>query len=223
MSNTIIAGVGGQGTVLASKLLAQAALLEGHMVRTAETIGMAQRGGTVLGHVRITRESTFGGGRVDARTAASSDAPLSPLIPEGTASLLIGFEPGETLRALPFLRKGGAVVTAKQVLRPPTASLGSKAYDGRAELDYLEACLANRRIGSLIVVDGAALCQTLGSFKVLNVILLGAALTLKSIEITQDSLAAALETLVKPHYLELNKQALEAGINYAHVHEGEEA
>ena len=208
MSDSIIAGVGGQGTVLASKLLAKAALLEGHMVRTAETIGMAQRGGSVLGHVRITRENTYGG----AHDGSFSNKPFSPIIPAASADLLIGFEPGETVRALPFLREGGSVVTTKQVMVPAAAAYTSQLYDGVAELDYLRTCRTNGRIGSLIALDGQALCTRIGSSRVLNVLLLGATLATKSIEITERSLIAALEALIKPEFIEVNKRALEAGI-----------
>jgi indolepyruvate ferredoxin oxidoreductase beta subunit len=191
--NIIIAGVGGQGTVLASKLLAQAALLEGYPVRTAETIGMAQRGGSVLGHVRIGET-------------------LSPLVPQKTADLLIGFEPGEAVRALGYLKRGGTVVTATQVLEPPSAALSNASYDGSAELAYLRAEQANGRLGALVAVDGTALCAELGSTRVLNVILLGAALSTGDIGLTASTLEAAIEALVKPNYVELNRRALARGM-----------
>jgi indolepyruvate ferredoxin oxidoreductase beta subunit len=88
----MIAGVGGPGTVLASKLIAAAAIKKGFDVRTTETIGMAQRGGSVFGHIRIG-ENIF-----------------SPIIPVGKADALIGFESAETVRQLPFLRDDGAVI-----------------------------------------------------------------------------------------------------------------
>ncbi|MCL1846441.1 MAG: 2-oxoacid:acceptor oxidoreductase family protein [Coriobacteriia bacterium] len=211
MSEIVIAGVGGQGTVLASKLLAKAALLEGHAVRTAETIGMAQRGGTVLGHVRIARENNYGG----ARTGSHSDLPLSPLVSAQSADLLIGFEPGETVRALPFVRNGGAVVTAMQTLVPAGAAASSivQGYNGAAELAYLQGCQTTGRLGSLMVVDGVAACSRLGSFKALNVLLLGAALATGSIELSEQALLAAIDALVKPQFRELNKQALAQGMS----------
>jgi indolepyruvate ferredoxin oxidoreductase beta subunit len=197
----VIAGVGGQGTVLASKLLASAALIEGRMVRTAETIGMAQRGGSVLGHVRIAR--AYG---------SSADASLSPLVPPATASLLIGFEPAETVRALSLVRHGGTVVTARQAIEPVTATLSNQSYDGSAELAYLQACEASGRLGTLVVVDGAAICATLASTRVLNVVLLGAALGTGSIDLSATALTRAIETLVKPELVELNQAALAQGI-----------
>jgi indolepyruvate ferredoxin oxidoreductase beta subunit len=191
--NIVIAGVGGQGTVLASKLLAQAALLEGRPVRTAETIGMAQRGGSVLGHVRIGQAA-------------------SPLVPQRSANVLIGFEPGETVRALGYLQHGGTVITATQALEPVTAALGGLPYDGSAELDYLRTLEASGQLSALVAVDGTALCTELGSTRVLNVILLGAALATGALGLKPASLEAALKALVKPAYIELNEKALRRGM-----------
>jgi indolepyruvate ferredoxin oxidoreductase beta subunit len=199
----IIAGVGGQGTILASKLLAQAALSEGRMVRTAETIGMAQRGGSVLGHVRIAPKGA---------SATPNSAVLSPLVSIGHADLLIGFEPAEAVRALDYLHPGGMVVVAKQALEPVTATLSNLVYDGTAELDYLRTCEQSGRLTTLVVVDGAAICAELGSTRVLNVVLLGAALKLGSLDLSAAALTTAIETLVKPQYVELNKTALTKGM-----------
>lgn len=100
MMNCLLAGVGGQGTVLASRLLAQAALEMGESARTAETIGMAQRGGCVVSHVRIGGERT------------------GPLIPRGLADVLIGFEPGEAARCLAYLRPDGLLISAVRPVQP---------------------------------------------------------------------------------------------------------
>ncbi|MDR3315437.1 MAG: indolepyruvate oxidoreductase subunit beta [Coriobacteriales bacterium] len=193
----VVAGVGGQGTVLASKLLAQAALIESLSVRTAETIGMAQRGGSVLGHVRI---------RADLPAA-------SPLVPLNAADLLIGFEPAETVRALPYLREGGTVVTAHKPVEPVSATLGDAAYDGTAEVAYLRSCEGAGRIGRLVLVDGDALCEKLGSTKVLNVVLIGAALKAQNRESARETYEQAIESLVKPRFRALNKQALAEGMS----------
>ncbi|MDR1013885.1 MAG: indolepyruvate oxidoreductase subunit beta [Coriobacteriales bacterium] len=236
MSDFVVAGVGGQGTVLASKLLAQAALLEGRTVRTAETIGMAQRGGSVLGHVRIgspphqgegvtggTVQRDSGDGTVLSQPAHARAVtkqyrprchahchahPLSPLVPLGHADLLLGFEPGETVRALAYLREGGTVVTARQTQKPVTATLGTVAYDGTAELDYLHACEACGRIGRLLAVDGARAVAAVGLPRALNVVLLGAALSTGAIDLPRSAFETALERLVKPRFVEPNKQAL---------------
>ena len=87
--NIILCGVGGQGTILASRLIATAAMDKNIPIKTAETIGMAQRGGSVFSHLRL------------------GEGTNSPLIGKGEVDLIIGFEPGETVRQLPFLKKGG--------------------------------------------------------------------------------------------------------------------
>jgi indolepyruvate ferredoxin oxidoreductase beta subunit len=227
-TNIVIAGVGGQGTVLASKLLAQAALLEGCMVRTDETIGKDRRGGSVLGHVRIakdpaSKDTKRGIGwstlrnltrrfRRDEEQDVSQGAPLSPLVPRATASLLIGFEPGETVRALDYVRHGGTVVSATQALEPVTATLSSASYDGTDELAYLRNCEKSGRIGRLVLVDGAKLCAELGTTRILNVILLGAAFSTDSLAVSAAALEKAIETLVKPQYIQLNRTALARGM-----------
>ncbi|MDR0464576.1 MAG: indolepyruvate oxidoreductase subunit beta [Treponema sp.] len=111
--NLIIAGVGGQGTVLASKLIAAAAMKKGFNVRTTETIGMAQRGGTVFGHVRIG-ENIF-----------------SPLIPLGKADALIAFECAEAVRQLHYLNKDGAVIMCGNPVNP--------AYEAAVFMNYLKS------------------------------------------------------------------------------------
>jgi indolepyruvate ferredoxin oxidoreductase beta subunit len=173
------------------------------MVRTAETIGMAQRGGSVLGHVRIAPQET---------ATAPGSTVLSPLVPIGHADLLIGFEPAEAVRALDYLRPGGMVVVTKQALEPVTATLSNLVYDGTAELDYLRVCERSGRLATLAVVDGAAICTELGSTRVLNVVLLGAALGLEGPDLPAAALIAAIESLVKPQYIELNKTALTRGM-----------
>lgn len=104
MLNIMITGVGGQGTVLAAKLLAQAAETRNWRVRTAETIGMAQRGGSVVSHVRLANQDEP---RIDA-----------PLIAHGEADLIIAFEPAEAVRCLGYLRPGGALVSATSSVHP---------------------------------------------------------------------------------------------------------
>ncbi len=129
----ILAGVGGQGTVLASKLIAKAAQNRGLHVRTAETIGMAQRGGCVVSHVR------FG------------DAVYSPMVPKRSADALIGFEPAEAVRCLPYLKDGGVAVVSGKAVKPVTAALSGSGYDGAEALEYLRG-----QVSRLIVVDGDA-------------------------------------------------------------------
>lgn len=188
--NCILAGVGGQGTVLASKLIAQAGLSSGQMVRTAETIGMAQRGGCVVSHVRT-------GAHID-----------SPLVPVGQADIIIGFEPAEAVRNLPYLKKGGTAVVARKAVRPVTASLTGSSYDGSDMLDYL-----SQNVEHLILVDGEAICQEIGSPKALNIALLGAAL--EALGIAAEQMEAVIRASVRPQFVEMNLKALHAGMNAA--------
>lgn len=209
--NIIVSGVGGQGTVLAGKLLATCALAGGAFVRSAETIGMSQRGGSVLGHVRIALKPS---------TSSEADGSVllaSPLIPKGQAQLLIGFEPAETLRAYSFCGPKSLVVTATDPLPPPTASLQKLHYDGKAQLAALEKEAELGRIATLVVVNNAAVMTTLGFDKALNVILLGAALAaLENSEFNCPVLSYAamqqtIEDTVKQRFVEPNLRALEIG------------
>ena len=188
--NCILAGVGGQGTVLASKLIAQAGLSNGLKVRTAETIGMAQRGGCVVSHVRTGKTIH------------------SPLVPMGQADIIIGFEPAEAVRNLPYLKKDGVVVAAMKAVRPVTATLTGSAYDGSDMVDYLKANVKN-----LILVDGEAICETVGSAKVLNIALLGAALG--ALNISKEEMEATIRASVRPQFIEMNLTALNLGISTA--------
>lgn len=182
--NIIICGVGGQGTVLAAKVLSQAAISNGERVLSAETIGMAQRGGSVVSHVRIGEDV------------------YSPLVPQGQADILIAFEAAEAVRNIAFLKQGGSVIVNKKVVQPVTASLSGKTFDENEMISYLE-----KAAGNVIAVDTDQACKDLGSSKVVNMVLLGAAS--KSGLISKDELKAALKLLVKPEFYELNVRAID--------------
>ena len=182
--NIIICGVGGQGTVLAAKVLSQAAISNGERVLSAETIGMAQRGGSVVSHVRIGEDV------------------YSPLVPQGQADILIAFEAAEAVRNIAFLKQGGSVIVNKKVVQPVTASLSGKAFDENEMISYLE-----RVAGNVIAVDTDQACKDLGSSKVVNMVLLGAAS--RTGLVSKDELKAALKLLVKPEFYELNVRAID--------------
>lgn len=186
--NCMLAGVGGQGTVLASKLIAQSAMNRGLNARTAETIGMAQRGGCVVSHVRIGEEIH------------------SPMIPLGEADVILGFEPAEAVRCLPYLKPDGAVVVSQKAIRPVTASLGGH-YDGDEMLDYLK-----QHVNHLILVDGEAICKQCGSAKVLNVALLGPACGAGLLGLLKEQLEETIHQRLPQRFVELNTKALHAGI-----------
>ena len=190
-TNVILAGVGGQGAVLASKLLARAAMGRGLPVKTAETIGMAQRGGSVFSHVRI------GAGA------------HSPLIGRGRADVIVAFEPAEAARQLPFLRAHGMVVTSDAPVVPVSAATGGPAYDLPAIMSYLRSAVGEK---NLVVVDAAAAERTLGTAKALNVVLLGAAARAGALgPVTADDLADAVRATVRPAFVELDLAALLIG------------
>lgn len=186
--NCLLCGVGGQGVVLASRLIAYAAMEQGDFVRTTETIGMAQRGGSVVSHVRAGEEVH------------------SPLIPAGGADVILAFEPGEAVRCLPYLKEGGLVITNSRIVKPVTASLGGSSYSGGEMLDYLK-----KKAGKVIVVDGDEICRRAGSVKVLNVALLGAAAKSGALGISMDEMLEAVRKNVKEKYIALNEKALKLG------------
>ncbi|MBQ4145763.1 MAG: indolepyruvate oxidoreductase subunit beta [Clostridia bacterium] len=184
--NILLCGVGGQGTVLASKLLAAAAMAKDINVMSAETIGMAQRGGSVFSHLRM------------------GDDIYSPMLAKGTADIIIGFEPAEAVRMLDYLKPDGLVVTNSNPIMPVTAALKNSDYTGAEMIDYIK-----KQVKNLIVIDGKSACEALGSGKVLNMVLLGAALGSGNLPVTIDDLKEAIKNKLKPEMCELNFRALE--------------
>jgi len=191
--NIVLCGVGGQGTVLASKLIAAAAMAKGIQVMSAETIGMAQRGGSVFSHIRM------------------GEGLYSPMIAEKTADLIIGFEPGETVRMLPFLKEGGQVIVSSQPIMPVTATLADSGYSGEEMIEYLKAHVEN-----LIVVDAREACRKLGSAKVLNILLLGKAAATGALGFSEEEIKEVIKEKVPEKFHELNFQALQL----ANLHSG---
>lgn len=182
----LLCGVGGQGTVLASKLIAYAAMRGGLDVRTSETIGMAQRGGCVVSHVRVGHNIN------------------SPLIPRGSADLLLGFEPAEAVRCLPYLRRGGTAVVSRAPISPVTASLSGSSYDGADMLAYL-----TDQVENLIVLDTEEILTACGSPRVLNIALLAAAARSGALGITPAELRAAVRERLPEKFHALNLGAID--------------
>ena len=189
--NCLLCGVGGQGVVLASKLIACAAMEKGLFVRTSETIGMAQRGGSVVSHVRMGEDI------------------FSPMIPKGSADVILAFEPAEAVRSLDYLRRGkeeGIVIVNQKSIQPVTAALGGQEYDGRRMLDVLK-----ENVKRLYLVDGEEICRQAGSHKVLNVALLGVAAAGGALGMGQAEIEDEIKRRVKPQYQEMNLKALKLG------------
>ncbi|MCL2210584.1 MAG: indolepyruvate oxidoreductase subunit beta [Treponema sp.] len=184
--NLMIAGVGGQGTVLASKLISAAALKKGYDVRTTETIGMAQRGGSVFGHVRIG-ENIF-----------------SPLIPLGKANVIIAFEPAEAVRQLPYLCKDGAVLTSNKIIPPAGANRSAGNYESQAMIEFL-----GKNVSRLIVLDGERLTEK--NAKTLNVSLLGAAAQSGLLPFDTEIFLSVFTEILPSKFLTMNIEAYELG------------
>jgi indolepyruvate ferredoxin oxidoreductase beta subunit len=186
--NIILCGVGGQGTVLASRLISSAAMARDIPVLSAETIGMAQRGGSVFSHVRMSTDEVL----------------YSPMIAKGEADLIIAFEPGEAVRQLPFLKPDGRMVVSSRPVMPVTAALSDTGYRAETMLDYLSS-----RVSRLTVVDAEQALQDVGSPKVLNLILLGAALRCGALGLEAVDLKEAIRRNIKEKFHALNFRALE--------------
>ena len=184
----LLCGVGGQGTVLASRIIAAAAMNKGLSARTAETIGMAQRGGSVVSHVRIGRDIA------------------SPTIPKKRADALLGFEPGETAAKLDYLKPEGTLIVCRQEITPVTASLGLSGYRGEDCLDYLL-----EQVRKCYIIDGEDICRQCGSPKVLNVAIVGALCATGAMDLSLEDARQALKQRMKPRLLEMNLRALELG------------
>lgn len=183
----MLCGVGGQGTVLASKIIAAAAADEGNTVHSAETIGMAQRGGSVTSHVRI------------------GDEAYSPLIPFGNADIILAFEPSEAVRNLRYLKKDGIAVVNTSPTKPVTESLNPSGYDGREMTDYLkEKC-------ACIFVNSEEVCAPFGSAKFFNIIILGIAAGSGKLGIEKETIIRQIEKRVPARYAQTNKEAFLAG------------
>lgn len=185
--NILICGVGGQGTVLAAKVLAQAAILNGENVLSAETIGMAQRGGCVTSHVRI--------GQINKDF-------FSPLIPKKQADIIIAFDASEAVHNIDYLKPQGTVIVNEQIVQPTTASLDGKVFDEKKMIEILRENAKN-----VICVDAESACKELKSSKIVNIVLLGAAC--KTGLIKKDDLKSAVKTLVKQEFYDLNVKAID--------------
>ena len=185
MKSVMIVGVGGQGTLLASRVLGRVMLDAGYDVKVSEVHGMSQRGGSVVTYVRW-------GEKVE-----------SPVINEGEADVLLAFEQLEAARFLPYLKKGGVVVTNTQQIDPMPVITGAAAYPENL-IEKIESMGVR-----LTALDALALAQEAGSQKAVNVVLIGAMAS--SLDIPEELWLDAIETTVPPKFLEMNKRAFALG------------
>jgi indolepyruvate ferredoxin oxidoreductase beta subunit len=182
--NFLLAGVGGQGTILASNVLAQVALAAGLDVKKSEVHGMAQRGGTVNTHVRWDAERVY-----------------SPLIGFGEADLLLIFERAEALRYVEYLKAGGVAIVNQHTIEPITVTSGGSHYPTEEDVQALFSGVSGR----LFFVPGTAIAQSLGNVRAANVVLLGALSTF--LDVPPETWLAVIEARVPSRYVELNRQA----------------
>jgi len=185
----LVAGVGGQGVVLASRMLALAAMKAGFRVSTAETIGMSQREGSVSSHIRIGDEIS------------------GSLIPAGKADMLIGLEPAESIRNLPFLKKGGKIIVNSHAIPPASKPPGSPEYNPESLLSFLKA-----HFPDMLCLDFTRLAEEAGTYRAANVAMLGAAAGMDILPFSREIILAVLETEIPEKHRAVNRPAFEAAI-----------
>jgi indolepyruvate ferredoxin oxidoreductase beta subunit len=201
--NCLITGVGGQGTVLLSRLIGAAAITRGFDVRGSETIGMAQRGGSVVSHIRLGQNIH------------------SPLIPHRKADLIIAFEPGEGVRVLPFLAPAGCMLVLDRGVIPVTDMLRGRTYKPAEMTAFLKMEFARFQEDKaadaaggerLFVFSGEELIRKCGTSKAINTALLGIGVAKKLLPFGSGDILAVLKERIPPNYLDLNIRAFNEGI-----------
>ena len=182
--NIMIVGVGGQGTLLTSRIIGKTALAKGYDVKLSEVHGMAQRGGSVVTFVRY------------------GDKVYEPVCEEGTVDVLISFERLEALRYAHFLKKDGVMIVNDTRIDPMTVVIGAAKYPE----NILEGLKEKH---TLYTIEAGAIAKELGNSKVLNTVVLG--LAAKHIGFDKESWVEVLRATVPPKTVEINTQAFEAG------------
>ncbi len=184
-TNIMIVGVGGQGTLLASRILGDLLMKKGYDVKISEVHGMSQRGGSVVTYVKY------------------GDKVASPTVEEGCADYILAFERCEAARWLPYLKKGGALIAADRRIDPMPVITGAAAYpEGIFE--------TVRALGvDLTVVDAVSLSEKAGSAKAANVVLIGA--LSRQFRFTAEEWQASIEAVVPEKFRQLNLEAFRLG------------
>ena len=186
----VVAGVGGQGTLLATRLLADAALKAGMHVKIGETYGMAQRGGPVMGHIQI-------GGKVN-----------NPQIRKGEADVLIGFEPAEAVRrGVTYLKKGGLALINTRVTAPVEVVSGMVPYPDMEKM----IGLLSKVTDDVHLFDATGIAEEAGDPITTNIVMLGAVTKSGQLPYSEETVLETLKSGLKPQFLELNMRAFELG------------
>jgi indolepyruvate ferredoxin oxidoreductase beta subunit len=185
--NIVIAAVGGQGALFASKVIGCCAMNAGYEVKASEVHGMSQRGGSVISHLKYGKHVA------------------SPIVEEGTADLLLSFELLEAARYVSFVQPGGSIIVNNQRINPLPVLMAQAVYPANipgmlATLDVHVRC-----------IDAAALAQEAGSLRGVNAVMLGC--MAQQSEFTYEQWIAALTTVSPPKFIETNKAAFDKGLN----------
>ena len=182
--NIMIVGVGGQGTLLASRILGTLLTEKGYDVKLSEVHGMSQRGGSVVTYVKYGQEI------------------FSPIIDQGEADIILAFERLEALRALPYLKQGGRIIVNDRSIDPMPVITGAVEYP-TGIVEELQ------KFADVISLDALSIAESAGSAKAVNVVLIG--VLAGSTDIPRDAWIEALKATVPPKFLEINLKAFDAG------------
>jgi indolepyruvate ferredoxin oxidoreductase beta subunit len=186
----VISGVGGQGTLLASRLLAEASVKAGLPVKIGETYGMAQRGGPVMGHIQIGGETQ------------------NPQIRKGEADALLGFEPSEaTRRGVTYLKEGGLALVNSRITAPVEVISGMVPYPEMKDL----LSLLGKVTKKVITFDATGLAEEAGDPIATNIVMLGALVESGMLPFSDDLMMNTLKESIRPRFLELNLRAYDLG------------
>ncbi len=186
-TNIMIVGVGGQGTLLASRILGNAVIGEGYDVKVSEVHGMSQRGGSVVTYVK------FG------------EKVYSPIIGEGEADIVLAFELLEAYRALPYLKKGGRIIVNEQAIDPMPVITGAAAYPADIAKKLSEKA-------NVTAIDALALAKEAGNSRAVNVVLIG--LMAQNTQNPYERWIETLKATVPPKFLDVNLKAFDLGYNH---------
>lgn len=192
MIGIVIVGVGGQGTLLASKILGYLALEHGYDVRVSEVHGMSQRGGSVVTYVRMSPDEKV----------------YSTIVEQEQADVVLAFEKLEALRALPYVKpETGVMIVNTQQLLPMPVIIGAAKYPE----DALESVRKGAK--NVIELDATSIAHECGTYKAANVVLLG--VLARKLPFSHEAWMKAIEANVKPKFVDMNKAAFEKGYNFA--------
>ena len=187
--NILVAGVGGQGTILAAKILTFGLMDAGYDVKMSEIHGMSQRGGDVVSQVRYSKEKVF-----------------SPVIERGTADIIVSFEKMEALRVLDYLKKDGTVVVNTEEIPSMSVLTGEEEYAD----DILDEI--KKAIEKVYEINAIGMAEKLGNIKATNVVLLGALVKLMGLE--NIDWETIIRKCVKEKFVDLNLKAFQTGVDY---------